>query len=482
LIIRHALSYTAVKFFPAMASMAALMIFTRLMSPSQYGEYSLTVTVTATAVAILGNFLVIGLGRFEPATHTGGEKSRLHSTVIATAFLLAMAVTVLTAILGMFDLLPNLSVNYYFFTALFLLSLLLMLSQKLINANLKPKVYGLSLALKNILLLVAGAACLIAGYGVHGVLASLAVASLLASLPALGLWARTSWKSFNPGVLKQLWSYGAPLTLLYLFVMIISFSDRIFIDVMLGAEEVGLYSAGYDLTQYTIAVVASIVHLAAFPIILKAYENEGEEKTKRLLSISIRLLLLVMVPVTLGFIAVKEEISGIFLGNAFSSTSMMLIPLLSFSVLLSTIKSYYFDYAFQITKTTWLQTLPPMLAAVCNCVLNYLMIRGMGLIGAAYATLISYAIYLTLTVVLSKKVFNLPEFPWTYAVKVGMTSLIMMVAVFLVQTEFTLILSLLIKITIGVGAFCVCAFLFMKKDLFALLSGANEMKDQKNGL
>jgi len=57
-----------------------------------------------------------------------------------------------------------------------------------------------------------------------------------------------------------------------------------------------------------------------------------------------------------------------------------------------------------------------------------------------------------------------------------------MVAVFLVQTEFTLILSLLIKITIGVGAFCVCAFLFMKKDLFALLSGANEMKDQKNGL
>lgn len=480
MIIRHTLNYTAVKLLPAIASMTALMIFTRLMTPEQYGEYSLTVNVTGTAVAILGSFLVIGLGRFEPATHTIEEKRRLHSTVIGTALLLVMAVIVLTAMLGMFDALPNLSVNYYFFTALFLLTLLLMLSQKLINANLKPKAYGVSLALKNILFLVTGAACLVAGYGVHGVLASLAVASLLALLPALKLWAKISWNNFDLKVLRRLWSYGAPLTLLYLFVMIISFSDRIFIDVMLGAEDVGLYSAGYDLTQYTIAVVASILHLAAFPIILKAYETEGEEKTKALLSVSIRILLLVMLPVTLGFIAVKEEVSAVFLGNEFSATSIMLIPLLAFSVLLATIKSYYFDYAFQITKTTWLQSLPPMLAAICNCVFNYLMIPKMGVIGAAYATLISYVLYLVLTVVLSQRVFKLPEFPWAYAAKICVASFIMMAAVSLVRVEFSLIPSLLTKIMIGVGVFCVCAFLLIKRDLLALLKSASEIKGHKN--
>ena len=459
-----------------MASMAALMIFTRLMSPDQFGEYSLTLNVTATAVAILGNFLVIGLGRFEPAVNTEGEKKRLHSTVIATAVLLSVAVAALTAILALFDLLPKLSVDYYFFAVLFLLSLLLMLSQKLINANLKPKTYGLSLALKNVLLLVAGTACLIEGYGVHGVLASLAIASLFASLPALSLWARTSWKNFDFGVLRQLWSYGAPLTLLYFFVMVISFSDRIFIDVMLGSDEVGLYSAGYDLTQFTTAIVASVVHLAAFPLILKAYESEGEGKAKTMLSITIRILLLIMLPVTLGFIAVKEEISEIFLGEAFSATSMMLIPTLALSVLLASIKSYYFDYAFQITKTTWLQSIPPMLAAVCNCVLNFLLISSMGVIGAAYATLISYALYLALTVALSKKVFDFPGFPWAYTIRVSMAGLIMMIAVFFVQTDFPFVLSLIIKIFVGISVFCICTFLFMKKDLFGLLKSASEMK------
>lgn len=468
MIIRHTLSYTVVKFFPAMASMATLMIFTRLMSPDQYGEYSLTLNVTATAVAVLGNFLVIGLGRFEPATHTVREKKRLHSTVIGAALLLAMAVAGLTAILGMFDLLPNLSVNYYFFTALFLLTLFLMLSQKLINANLKPKAYGLSLAFKNILLLAAGAACLIAGYGVAGVLASLAVASLLASLPALGLWARASWKSFDLGVLKKLWSYGAPLTLLYLFVMIISFSDRIFIDVMLGAGEVGLYSAGYDLTQYTIAVVASIVHLAAFPIILKAYESEGEEKAKTLLSVSIRILLLVMLPVTFGFISVREEMSHLFLGNSFAAVSIKLMPFLALAILFSAVKSYYFDYSFQLTKTTWLQSLPPLFAAIANCVFNYFLISIFGIIGAAYATLLAYIIYLFSSAYLSRRVFELPDFPWIFLAKVVFSVSVMSIVLRVLVFDFPLVFELLVKVTIGILVFSLCIYCSAREDFLNL--------------
>ncbi|WP_022964934.1 oligosaccharide flippase family protein [Denitrificimonas caeni] len=482
MILRHTLSYTIVKFFPAMASMAALMVFTRLMSPDQFGEYSLTVNLATTLVAILGNFLVIGLGRFEPAANTVTEKMQLHSTVIASALLLSIAVAVLTGGLGFFNILPPLSINYYFFVVLFFVLFFALLSQKLINANLKPKAYGVSLALKNILFLVVGTVCLLADYGVYSLLASLAIATLFASLPALSLWVKPNWDSFDFTVLKQLWIYGAPLTLLYLFVMIISFSDRVFIDVMLGSDSVGLYSAGYDLTQYTIAIIASIVHLAAFPIILKAYENEGEEAVRELLSISIRILLFIMLPVTLGFVAVKEEISEIFLGGAFSLASISLIPILALSVLLSTIKSYYFDYAFQITKTTWLQTIPPLLAALLNCFLNYFLILKIGIIGAAYATLIAYFFYLILTVILSKKVFKFPVFPWVFAFKVSLSSMIMMIAVSLLNSDFGLIFSLILKIFIGVVVFGACVFVFMRDDLVTLLKNAKAMKGIDNVL
>jgi len=477
LIVRHTLSYTAVKLLPAIASMVALMLFTRLMSPDQLGEYSLTINAALVFVAILGNFLVIGLGRFEPATKSRFEREKLHSTVLASAFLLNVFVGGFTLLLGVLDYLPDLSINYVFFVVLFMVSLLLMMSQKLVNANLKPKAYGLSLALKNILLLVIGVVSLLTGYGVHGVLIGMAVASLFASLPALSLWAKTSWLYFDFRVLRELWSYGAPLTLLYLFVMIISFSDRIFIDALLGSGAVGLYSAGYDLTQYSLALIPSIVHLAAFPVILKSYENDGEDAARAYLSTSFRILLLVTLPVTFGFIAVKEEVSAVFLGDAFSETSAFLIPVLSLSVLLSAVKSYYFDYAFQITKTTWLQSIPPMLAAVCNCVLNYFLIKRLGVIGAAYATMISYAAYLVLTIVLSRKVFRLPDFPWSFFVKVFLASMAMMAMVVFSSFELPLIFSLLIKVIFGVSVFCILVLIFAKKELLVLLKDGAVVKN-----
>lgn len=482
MILRHTLGYTLVKFFPAIASLVTLMLFTRLMSPAQFGEYSLTVNVTTTMVAILGNFLVIGLGRFEPAAVTVAEKSKLHSTVIVTSIAVSVAVAVLIGLLKIFNLLPALSVDYSFLATLFFITLFMQLSQQLINANLKPKAYGVSLAIRNILLLAAGSACLIAGYEVFGVLASLAVATLLAALPAIGLWGRATWRGFDFSELKKLWAYGAPLTLLYLFVMIIGFSDRIFIDVMLGSDAVGLYSAGYDLTQYSIAIVASIVHLAAFPIILKAFESEGQVKAKELMSTSLRMLLLVMLPVSMGFIAIKEEISSVFMGSGFSETAVMIIPILALSVLVSSVKSYYFDYAFQITKTTWLQTIPPMLAALVNCIFNYYLIPAMGVLGAAYATLIAYCFYLFLTVFLAVKIFQFSRFPWGYLIKLTLASLLMLFVVKWVEPDVGLLLLLVLKVLVGVLVFCCLLLAFMKHELILLFKDANAFKGDRDAL
>ncbi|ART81784.1 hypothetical protein CBP31_03405 [Oceanisphaera profunda] len=474
MILRHTLVYTGVKFLPALASLAALMIFTRLMSPKQFGEYSLTVNVSATLVAILANFIVIGLGRFEPTVKSELEKSVLHSTITSTAVVLSCAVTLFMMLLALLDILPSLSINFFFLIVLFQVTLLLMLSQKLINANLQPKRYGLSLALKNILLLVLGGGSLLLGLGTQAVLASLAAATLIASLPALSLWGKISFKLFDLGILRQLWAYGAPLTLLYLFVMIISFSDRIFIDIMLGSSEVGIYSAGYDLTQYTIGFVASIIHLAAFPIILKVYEKEGEKKTKILLTTTLKILLLLIIPVTLGFIATQSEIAELILGDAFSSTATTLMPILALSILLSTIKSYYFDYTFQLTKQTWLQAIPPLIAAIFNCILNYILILKFGLVGAAYATLASFSIYLMVTVFLSGKVFNLPAFPWFFTLKVVVSGLIMAFSVSMLPVTLPVIPLLIFKVLSGCIVFSICLLILLNGEVKTLLGSVKQ--------
>lgn len=477
MIVRHTLIYAGVKFFPALASVIALMVFTRLMSPGQFGEYSLTVNIASTAVAVLANFLIIGLGRFEPAVKTSEERVNLHSTIIITAFIVNLFLILLVAILSLTSFLPNLSVDYFFVVVIFFLTTYLTLSQTLMNANLKPMKYGASLALKNILLLLLGSIGLLLGYGVTAVLASLAFASLIAAIPAVSLWEKITLKRYDFNILKQIWSYGAPLTLLYVFVMIISFSDRIFIDIMLGDSDVGLYSASYDLTQYTLGVIATIIHLAAFPIILKTYEREGDKKARMLLSTTIRMLLFLMIPITIGFISIKEEFAAIFLGEAFFSSSIVLVPILAFSILFLSIKSYYFDYTFQLTKTTWLQTIPPLIAAIINCILNYIFILQLGIVGAAYATLISYIAYLAFTVYLSGKVFKLPPFPWALTVKLILSAMLMWYIISFLKFNFNTPILLIIKVLVGIGVFGGCVFLFIRKDLKSLISDANKFKE-----
>ena len=479
MIIRHTFFFVCVKFIPAIASLIVLMTFTRLMSPAQFGEYSLTVSAATILVAIFAQFLIIGLGRFEPVTKTEMEKDTLHSTVLLTAIMLSLSVTVLIAIFALFEALPKLSINFLMLKLLFHASILLMLNQKLLNANLQPKKYGVSLVLRNVLLLILAGGSLLLGFGASEVLISLAIASLIASFPGMSLWGKTSFKLFDLNIFKQLWKYGAPLTLLYLFVMIISLSDRLFIDVMLGSAEVGIYSANYDLTQFTIGLVASIIHLAAFPIILKAYETEGRDETKRLLAMTIKVLLLLMIPITFGFIAIKGEVATIFLGADFSSAGAMLMPILALSVLLSTIKSYYFDYTFQLTKTTWLQTIPPLIAAILNCILNYFFILHFGLVGAAYATFFSFIVYLIATIYWSNRVFKLPAFPWIFLIKVIASAIFMLLAVFSLTIELPIILLLIFKILIGIITFLLCIALLLRNEALNILK---LLKGKVNGI
>ena len=149
MIVRHTLIYSGVKFFPALASVITLMIFTRLMSPSQFGEYSLTVNIASTVVAVLVNFLIIGFGRFEPIEKTIEERKKLHSTVVITVLIISLGLILIVSVLFLLELLPKLSVDYFFVVIIFFLTTYLTLSQTLMNANLKPIRYGVSLALKN---------------------------------------------------------------------------------------------------------------------------------------------------------------------------------------------------------------------------------------------------------------------------------------------------------------------------------------------
>lgn len=58
--------------------------------------------------------------------------------------------------------------------------------------------------------------------------------------------------------------------------IIIHNSDRLMIDYFMTKSDTGVYSATYDLTEQTIYTLMMIVHLAAFPLAVKAMEEKGD--------------------------------------------------------------------------------------------------------------------------------------------------------------------------------------------------------------
>jgi O-antigen/teichoic acid export membrane protein len=117
----------------------------------------------------------------------------------------------------------------------------------------------------------------------------------------------------------------------------------------------------------------------------------------------------------------SENIASVFLGSSFSAQAASLIPIVAAGVLISGVKAFYFDVAFLLGKRTRDLIAIAGIAAIANILLNVLWIPANGILGAAYASAVSYAIGLGFSVAWGSKVFYLDRWDSELAKVVGAT-------------------------------------------------------------
>ncbi len=171
-------------------------------------------------------------------------------------------------------------------------------------------------------------------------------------LQTRGLWKNIYYKQVDRGLLYELVQYGLPLGATFVLSFVISTSDRYLIAWLIDEKAVGLYSAGYDLAQFSLGMLMMIVNLAAYPIIVLALEHEGIEAASNQLKRQGLLLLAVAAPATAGFVVLAENISAVLLGTEFRVSAANILPWIACAALVGGIKAYYFDLAFQLGKYT----------------------------------------------------------------------------------------------------------------------------------
>ena len=444
--------YLIVKLFPALLSLISLMVFTRVLTPGEYGVYSLTILVAGLGNAVLLQWVTLGVSRYLPSAADAEEIGRLLATARTLSISISSLLILICLGIWLSGSLESFSVIFWMAGFLCAIQAWYDLNLKILNTNLKPVSYGKVLASKSLIVFFLAVSLLYLGCGVVGILLSTIIGLGVASLFSRNLWEGVPWFYIDKEYCRKLFAYGAPLMVTYLLIFIIDASDRFFIERMVGIEAVGIYSAAYEMSQYSIGTLTSVVHLAALPLVINAYSDHGAASAGDQLKKTFMFILAVAAPVSAGMAVTAPEIAHVMIGEAFSSEATKIIPWVALAMFLSAIKSFYFDYAFQLAKSTKKQMYIVFISALVNMVFNYILISEYGGVGAAISTAIAFFVSLFLSYYLGKKVFPMPNLPIFETFKI-LIATVVMVAVVTSLTIGLSVWSLAAKVVVGGGVY-----------------------------
>lgn len=197
----------------------------------------------------------------------------------------------------------------------------------------------------------------------------------------------SNWQ-FDKTVFIQLLKDAWPFLFSGLFAYLYARIDQVMLQHYLGSTEVGLYDSAVKISNLWSFLPALII-TSLFPALVNAKQTDRSEYLRRFRSLTILVMLVTLTYTLITFLLAKPLVLLIF-GNSFiGSIAPLQIYIWSgaIAVLGLLVQNYLTaenrgDIYFVLT----------LVGAVLNIVLNLFMIPSYGMIGAAIATIFSYAV------------------------------------------------------------------------------------------
>lgn len=473
---KDTLLYIPAWLFPALFGFIGLSIYTRVFSPTKYGDYSLIMVTIGIFGIFAYSWITSANLRFFTLYRNKNKSEIFFSTSFFTLIGTLIGSSILLAILTKLSFLPHDIANHLMLAIGVLIATSFFETlMTILRADRKPKNVSLFRSLSSGLCLASSLLLIyIFNLGISAILLGYLLTNSILSLVIIlkfNFQKYIRFKYFSRKASKEFADYGIPLITTGLFAWILSLSDRYIIEYFRGSGEVGIYSATYQLASYPISLISSMIVMAAFPIIINTWEKNGENITKELISTVTRYYLLLAIPLLVGSIALSDEII-LILGESFF-LGHVILPWVCFGVLMSGM-CIYVNKGLELKKKTRVLSFLVGIAGISNVAMNLLLVPRYGFYGAGVATGLAYLIYFISSVIVSKKYLK-----WTvkiYSVKnVLICSILMGIAVVMVKGYLSRsLLSLFLLISLG--AVIYFAILILIGEL------KNEVKFAKNYL
>jgi O-antigen/teichoic acid export membrane protein len=199
--------------------------------------------------------------------------------------------------------------------------------------------------------------------------------------------------------------FGLPMIIFEFSTLILDSGDRILIQHYLGSVSLGYYSAAYNVATYCQELVQAPLNLALVPMYVKLWTTKGREETQAFLSRALDDFLMIAIGVICAAVVCSRD-ALILLASARYERAAGLVPVLISGLMLYTLVIFFYPGLYLEKRTRTMAALVAS-ASILNIILNIVLLPRMGLIGAVYATLASYAFLVAITVKASLRILPL---------------------------------------------------------------------------
>lgn len=407
MLIRNTIFYSIGRGASGAINLLALALYTRLLTPFEYGQYALVLAWVGVVNALAFQWLGMGARRFLAAyTDRRGE---FLSTIGASYLRLAGSVVALAVIFLLIQPDSRLRALIGLGTVVICAQAWLELNLELSLAALKPVRYGTLMLIRALVAVACGAVLAYAGLGAPGVVIGTMMGFLLPGIWLAAFeWRLASLRRQDATLVRDLLNYGLPLTATYALAFVVTSSDRLLLGWLKGSAAVGPYAVAYDTTSQALIVLMMMVNLSAFPLAVRALEVDGPEAATKQLTQHAVLILTLALPATVGLAILAPNIALTLFGPSFQAAAAQLMPWLAIGALLAGLKAFYFDLSFQLGRVTTKQVWVSGCAAILNVVLNLWWIPQFGPLGAAWASLIAFLVACTMSAAMGRRAFRMP--------------------------------------------------------------------------
>jgi O-antigen/teichoic acid export membrane protein len=432
---RGIVGYLPVNIAQGVVGMLTIVVFTRLLSPHQYGQYALAFSAMSLTYTALFTWLEAAMARFHAAEAQAGRLADHLASLYRAYAVMALAFpAVAGAVLWVWPMEPALKIAVGAGLGSIVVRSLAKLTQERRRAA--GEVAGAALLdiFQSVGGFLIGIGLIVAGLGAAAPLIGAGAASAVCLIWALpGEFKPARAGRFEMSRMTAYAAYGVPVSLSLILALVLATTDRFLIAAYLNESSVGVYQAGYTLANRTLDLMFIWLGMAGGPAAVAAFERGGLDALRAAAREQATLMIALTLPASVGLALVARPLVDVMVGPALREGAALVTPWIAASAFFAGVTTYYFHTAFTIGRRTGRLIAVMTLAAGCNLVLNVVLIPRMGLAGALWATLASYLIGAVASCLLGRRVIALP-IPWSTLARTILAAAAMAGAVSLVPS------------------------------------------------